>query len=58
MLKSYYAIHAVTNGYTVSKYTSGGRTEEWIARSWAEVLELLAEIKAPDFVTVKDEVTE
>ena len=58
MTKVYYAIHAVTNGYTVSKYTTGVRTEQWVARSWAEVLELLAKIKAPDFVTVADEVTE
>lgn len=49
-MKVYYTIRPTKNGYVITLYSGDGRDSEWIARSWAEVGEVLEEIGAPDFV--------
>ena len=49
--KRWYLIEAASNGYTIKESPVGrvvGRV--WVARSWAEVLEILQDVGAPDYV--------
>ena len=47
-MTKHYEIAAVENGYVILH--PGVEHKKWVARSWAEVLEILTEIGAPDFV--------
>lgn len=50
-------ITALENGYKITLDIEGP-TKEWVARSWAEVLELLSEIGAPDYYELNDMVSD
>ena len=51
-------ITSVENGYTIEIHRwIGGKSvslDRYVARSWAEVLELLEEVEAPDMSEVVD----
>jgi len=50
-------IRSVVNGYTISVTKFGGSeigvATEYVARSWAEVFDILKEVGAPDYVWIK-----
>ena len=53
-------INPVTNGYIIVVTRSVGKEysarEEYIARSWAEVIDLMKDIDAPDYAADEVEV--
>ena len=53
VLAKEYKVSATENGYIILQ--PGTTYKQWVARSWAEVLEILEEIGAPDFAANDDE---
>ena len=51
-------IDSVVNGYTILVTENGLDREEYIARSWREVLDILIEVGAPDFQNISRKETE
>ena len=53
-------INSVTNGYTIEVNRYVGKefsaSEKYIARSWAEVIDLMKDIDAPDYAPDEGEV--